>query len=93
MEKFTESEINEHLSMLDKWCYVNGALERNFEFRDFQEAFAFLTRTALYSEKVNHHAEYTGVYNKLSIRLNTHDVGGVSQKDIDFAKEINSYFN
>lgn len=86
MKKLNDSEIQDALATLNGWKYIDGAIEKAYTFKDFNEAFAFLTRTALYSEKVNHHAEYSGVYNKLKLRLNTHDAGGITQKDIDFAK-------
>jgi len=91
MKKLTDTEITAALQNLNGWKLVNGAIEKNYVFADFNEAFAFLTRTALYSEKANHHAEYSGVYNKLRLRLNTHDAGGITQKDIDFAKEADMY--
>lgn len=91
MKKFTDAEITSALQDLDGWKFTEGAIEKNYTFPGFNGAFAFLMRTALYSEKVNHHAEYSGVYNKLRIRLNTHDAGGITQKDIDFAKEIDTY--
>jgi 4a-hydroxytetrahydrobiopterin dehydratase len=91
MKKYTDEEVQNALEKLAGWKLHKGSIEKNYEFKDFNEAFAFLTRTALYSEKANHHAEYSGVYNKVQIRLNTHDVGGISKKDIDFAKEIDGY--
>ena len=93
MKKYNDEEIQTALDTLDGWKLQKGAIEKNYKFKDFNEAFAFLTRTALYSDKVNHHAEYSGVYNKVQIRLNTHDVDGISKKDIDFAKEIDLYIS
>lgn len=93
MKKFSDTEIQTALQTLSGWHYLNGAIEKQFRFADFNAAFAFLTRTALYSEKVNHHAEYSGVYNTLTLRLNTHDAGGITQKDVDFAKETDTYLS
>ena len=65
-------------------------IERRFEFADFPEAFAFMTRLAIYAEKNNHHPEWFNVYNKVNVELSTHDAGGLSEKDIDFATHINA---
>ena len=64
------------------WKEENNALHRNFEFKDFSEAFAFMTRVALLAEKHDHHPEWSNVYNKVKIKLNTHDAGDiVTEKD------------
>jgi len=65
------------------------ALERTFRFKDFSEAFAFLTRVAMHAEKVDHHPEFTNVWNKVEFRLTTHDTGGVTERDIKLAEAIN----
>lgn len=74
------------------WTYEEGgkALVRRFEFRDFSEAFAFLTRVALHAEKIDHHPEFTSVWNRLEFRLTSHDVGGVTQRDAKLAEAINA---
>ena len=64
------------------------ALERSFRFQDFSEAFAFLTRVALHAEKVDHHPEFTSVWNRVDFRLTTHDAGGVTERDIKLAEAI-----
>ena len=65
-----------------------AAIERSFRFADFSEAFAFLTRVALHSEKVDHHPEFTSVWNRIDFRLTSHDAGGVTERDVDLAKAI-----
>lgn len=65
------------------------ALERSFRFKDFSQAFAFLTRVAMHAEKVNHHPEFTNVWNRVDFRLTTHDSGGVTERDVSLAGEIN----
>ena len=68
---------------------ANGkALERGYRFKDFSEAFAFLTRVAMHAEKVDHHPEFTNVWNRVDFRLTTHDTGGVTARDIELAKAI-----
>jgi len=65
------------------------ALERSFTFKDFSGAFGFLTRVALHAEKVDHHPEFTSVWNRVDIRLTTHDTGGVTDRDVRLAQAIN----
>lgn len=64
------------------------ALERRFTFKDFNEAFAFLTRVALHAEKVDHHPEFTSVWNRVDFRLTSHDAGGVTERDLALAEAI-----
>jgi 4a-hydroxytetrahydrobiopterin dehydratase len=66
------------------------AIERRVEFRDFSQAFAFLTRVALHAEKVNHHPEFTNVWNRVDFRLTSHDAGGVTERDVALAKAIDA---
>lgn len=70
------------------WDERDGALHRRFRFHDFSEAFAFLTRVALYAEKVDHHPEFTSVWNRVDFRLTSHDAGGVTERDRTLAAEI-----
>ena len=71
------------------WKEENNALHRSFEFKDFSEAFAFMTRVALAAEKMDHHPEWKNVYNKVTIKLNTHSAGDiVTEKDHKLAKLI-----
>jgi 4a-hydroxytetrahydrobiopterin dehydratase len=75
----------------DGWTLEDGgkALVRTFKFRDFSEAFGFLTRVALHAEKVDHHPEFTSVWNRVDFRLTSHDVGGVTDRDRALAEAIN----
>jgi len=76
------------ISELTNWQAVDGrdAIERSFKFKNFMEAFAFMTQTALKAEKMNHHPEWFNVYNRVDVTLTTHDTGGVSEKDIKLAQ-------
>ncbi len=65
------------------------ALEKSFTFKDFSEAFAVLTRVAMYAEKVDHHPEFTSRWNRIDFRLTSHDSGGVTKRDVDLARAIN----
>jgi 4a-hydroxytetrahydrobiopterin dehydratase len=71
------------------WEEKNNSLYRKFEFRDFSEAFAFMTRVALAAEKMDHHPSWTNVYNQVEISLSTHDAGDIiTDKDRKLAKKI-----
>ena len=71
------------------WTEKNNSLKKTFKFKDFSEAFAFMTRVALIAEKMDHHPNWTNVYNELKITLNTHSAGDiVTAKDRKLAKEI-----
>ena len=65
-----------------------NALERSYAFADFSEAFAFLTRVAMHAEKVDHHPEFTSVWNKVDFRLTSHDAGGITDRDVKLARAI-----
>jgi 4a-hydroxytetrahydrobiopterin dehydratase len=65
------------------------AFVRTLKFKDFSEAFAFLTRVAMHAEKVDHHPEFTSVWNRVDFRLTTHDTGGATERDVKLAEAIN----
>ena len=66
------------------------AIVRTFKFSDFSEAFGFLSRVALHAEKIDHHPEFTSVWNRVDFRLTSHDAGGVTDRDVALAKAINA---
>lgn len=71
------------------WQEINNKLEKEFEFKDFKEAFAFMTKVATIAEELKHHPEWTNIYNKVTIKLSTHDAGDiVTEKDTELAKRI-----
>ena len=72
------------------WNEQDGALLKSFRFADFSEAFAFLTRVALHAEKIDHHPEFTNVWNRVDFRLTTHDAGGVTARDHELAVVIDA---
>ncbi|MBP6334875.1 MAG: 4a-hydroxytetrahydrobiopterin dehydratase [Bacteroidia bacterium] len=76
------------------WTEKNNKLEKNFEFKNFVQAFSFMTRVAFIAEKMNHHPEWSNVYNKVSISLSTHDAGDiVTEKDKKLADAIDLVFS
>nr|WP_299383485.1 4a-hydroxytetrahydrobiopterin dehydratase [Allomuricauda sp.] len=88
MDKLTPSQIEAHLKNLDGWTYDNGSICKSFVFKDFKEAFSTMTHIAFIAEQQNHHPNWENVYNQLTIRLNTHDVAGITQNDFDLATAI-----
>jgi len=83
-----ESEISTRLADLPEWALVGEKLHREFRFRDFSEAFAFMTRVALLAERVDHHPEWSNVYATVRIDLRTHDAGGITDLDFELAAAI-----
>ena len=81
------------LAELPGWSETSGreAIARTFIFRDFNEAFGFMTRAALLAEKMDHHPEWFNVYNKVEVTLSTHDAGGVTENDVKMAKAMDGY--
>ena len=88
MKKLDERSIKERLDKLDGWDYKDNAIHTSFEFENFKEAFATMTRIAFEAELQQHHPEWTNVYNTLNISLSTHDAGGLTEKDFKLAHTI-----
>ena len=86
--KLSEQQISAELAKLDGWSVVNGNLHRVFEFKDFSEAFSFMTRVALAAEKMDHHPDWSNSWNKVTVDLSTHSAGGLTQNDFDLAAKI-----
>ena len=88
MTPYTEQAASAQLSTLTGWAFRDNGIEKKYVFSDFIEAMGFIQRLALLSEKANHHAEIFNVYNRVNIRLSTHDAGGVTDKDFALAKQL-----
>ena len=88
--QLTEAERAAAFKELPGWTLREDclAITRELRFGDFNEAFAFMTRVALYAESCDHHPEWSNVYNRVSITLTTHDAGGLSARDVQMAKFI-----
>ena len=82
--------IKTELQNVNDWTFKNNGIEKQFQFKNFSAALAFIVQVGILSEKANHHPELFNVYNKVSIRLTTHDMGGVTAKDFSLAKAIDA---
>ena len=85
--------IAEALASLPGWSLEEGgkAIAKHFKFKTFNEAFGFMARVALVAERLDHHPEWSNVYNKVDIRLSTHDSGGVTELDVEMARAMNRF--
>lgn len=91
--KLTDQERDDLLAAHPQWALTrNGdAIERKFEFSDFAEAFAFMTRVAIHADKADHHPEWFNVYNRVEITLTTHDADGLSARDVAMVEVIEGF--
>ena len=91
-QRLTGEARKSALAELPGWTDVNGreAITKTFVFKDFNEAFGFMSRAALVAEKHDHHPEWRNVYKTVEVVLATHDAGGVTRKDIELAKAMNA---
>jgi len=89
----TPEEIKKELSTLTNWKQDGNVITRDIKFGNFVEAFGFMTKVALEAEKLNHHPEWKNVYNSVSIRLSTHDAGGLTSLDFKLAAKIEKIIN
>jgi 4a-hydroxytetrahydrobiopterin dehydratase len=85
----TDSEISELYLVLPDWQYLKGKLKRKWTFNDFSQAFAFMVRVALLAEAMGHHPNWSNAWNVVTIELYTHDLAGLTNLDVEFAKKIN----
>tara|TARA_A100001388_G_scaffold182485_1_gene136770 strand:- start:126 stop:413 length:288 start_codon:yes stop_codon:yes gene_type:complete len=88
-------DLENVLKNLNSWKVSHDgreAITKEFEFSDFKSAFSFMTKVALKAEELGHHPEWSNVYNKVSITLTTHDVKGMSEKDIKLGKYIDNQY-
>ena len=92
-DKIDRASVAEKLADLPGWALLTekDALKKTFVFKDFNEAWGFMNRSALLAEKINHHPEWFNVWNKVEVTLNTHDAGGVTALDLQMAAKMNAY--
>ena len=86
----SNKQLNEYLEDLDGWSIENEKLSKTFKFSSFIQAFGFMTQVAIISETMDHHPEWSNVYNRVEINLVTHSEGGITKLDIELAIKIDS---
>ena len=86
--RLSEAELAKALAELPGWRVEDGKLHREWRFADFNAAFGFMTRVALEAERMNHHPEWSNVWNRVVVDLVTHDAGGITELDVGLAKRI-----
>jgi 4a-hydroxytetrahydrobiopterin dehydratase len=85
MKKLGEDEVREMVEKLPGWSVKDGKLHREYKFADFPHAFGMMATAAPSIEKMDHHPEWSNVYNRVTVDLSTHDAGGITKKDFDLA--------
>jgi 4a-hydroxytetrahydrobiopterin dehydratase len=88
--KLNGAEIQTALLTLSGWSLLNGKLHREYSFPDFVHAFGFMAASAVAIEAMNHHPEWSNVYNRVSIDLTTHDAAGITALDVELARKLES---
>jgi 4a-hydroxytetrahydrobiopterin dehydratase len=88
IRKANEPEIQKMIVELGTWTVENGKLHREYKFPSFVQAFGFMAQVALLAERAAHHPEWFNVYNRVVVDLTTHEAGGITQKDLDLAREM-----
>ena len=91
-QKLGHQAVHRRLEKLPEWSLDTGKLHRVFVFKDFNQAFGFMTRAALVAETMNHHPEWFNVYNRVEVHLTTHDAGGLSDLDFELATKMEALF-
>ena len=93
IERLNDPQIEKALASLEGWSRKDNpdALTKNFKFKDFNQAWGFMSRIALLAEKMDHHPEWSNIYNRVKIVLTTHDAGGISERDIKMAAKIETF--
>jgi len=97
LKKYNPQQLNDALQSLNstleaQWCIKEDKLYKKFVFKDFKSAFAFMQKIAITAEQLNHHPEWSNVYNKVEINLITHEAGGISLRDFELAQAIELNF-
>jgi len=85
MKKLSDAEISDAIARMPGWTVANGKLHREYKFADFPHAFGFMATAAPAIEKMNHHPEWSNVYNRVAVDLTTHDAGGITVRDVELA--------
>ncbi len=91
MKNYNPEQIKEKLENLDGWALADGAIEKPFKFKNFKEALVFINQVGILAEESDHHPEINNVYNRVTLRLNTHSTHGITDKDFELAEKINEH--
>ena len=83
--KLSSEAVSSALASLTGWSVADGKLHREYKFPDFAHAFGFMAVVATHAEKMDHHPDWTNIYNRVSVNLSTHDVGGITELDLKLA--------
>ncbi len=89
--RLSDAEIAGRLASVPGWSLVGGKLRRELKFKDFSEAFGFMARAALVAEKLDHHPDWSNVWNRVTVELSTHDAGGLTALDFELAEAMNRF--
>lgn len=92
MTTYNKQTANKKLKDFPNWDFNNNGIEKKFQFKNFSEALGFIVQVGILAEKADHHPELFNVYNKVNIRLTTHDANGLTDKDFDLATSIEKLF-
>lgn len=90
MKKLTDTEITEHMKALPGWELDTDRIRREFRFKDFVEAFGWMTSVAIVAESMNHHPEWRNVWATVEVELSTHDAGGLTELDMKLAAKMDA---
>jgi 4a-hydroxytetrahydrobiopterin dehydratase len=82
------TKLNENLEIESQWTITQDKLSKTFKFKSFVRAFGWMSQIAIWAEKLNHHPEWFNVYNKVEVKLTTHDAGGISELDFKLAAKM-----
>lgn len=93
IKKLADAEVQQRLAQVNGWTVQDGKLHKEFQFDTFVTAFGFMTQLALIAESMNHHPEWFNVYNRVTIDLMTHDAGGISELDFEWASRADALSN
>lgn len=87
-ERISAADAQRRVAELDGWRVENDRLRKTFVFADFVAAFGFMTRAALVAESMNHHPDWSNVWNRVEVELHTHDAGGITELDVTLARKM-----
>ena len=87
--RLTDDQIQVEVEGIDGWTFAGGKLQKTFKFPDFIAAWGFMSKVALIAQAMDHHPDWSNVYNTVRVDLSTHDAGGVTQLDLQLARKMN----